>query len=221
MINTAVIMAGGKGTRLRPFTYMTPKPLLPYKGLPLIEHMIINLVKYKINRIYILVNYNKQKFNSCLKYKEKYNIDLKIVAEDKFMGTIGGLYLIKKELKKPFIVVNGDLYTHINFSKMIETHVKYKPVMTIGIKTIEIKLPYGKVITRLLHVFTIKEKESIYYKANAGIYILEPELIKLLNNKSCDFIDLFNIVKHVKAVVYYDIKNIWKDIGEIDKYEEV
>ena len=112
----AVIMAGGSGVRLRPFTYSIPKPLLTAGGITSIENSIKILSKYKINEIFILTHYKSKMFSKTKAYEKKYSVKIKIVNEKAKLGTVGGLYLLKKFLKKErFILLNGDIFFFIRY----------------------------------------------------------------------------------------------------------
>jgi len=220
-IKQAVIMAGGEGIRLRPFTYMVPKSLLPYGDLTVIEHTIKQLSTYNINEIYILTSYQNHRFEECLNYQKKYNVKIKLKKEIKQMGTIGGLYHIRNELKGPFILMNGDTITEVNFNKILQKHKKNKSKITICIKDYSYKLPYGVLLTNKGGVVKdILEKPEYNYNINAGIYLIEPELLKYLDGKKTDFTEFFCIIKKEHKIYYYKIKENWIDVGQIKDYEE-
>lgn len=220
-IKQAVIMAGGEGIRLRPFTYMVPKPLLPYGNLTIIEHTIKQLSAYGIKKIYILTSYQNNRFSECLKYQKKYNVKIKLVREKEKMGTIGGLYYLRKELKEPFILMNGDIITKLNFDKVIKKHKKNKSKITICIKDYCYKLPYGILQTNEEGVVKdILEKPEYNCNINAGIYLMEPDLLEYLNGGKIDFTDFFSTIKDEHKIFYYKIDDNWIDLGQVKDYEQ-
>ncbi len=110
-------MAGGKGLRLRPFTYVAPKPLLGVNGINSIEFSIKNLKKNGVEDLFISINYLKEKFEVCKKYEKKYQVNITLIEEQKQMGTVGSLMLMRDHLNEEFIMINGDLFADVNYRK--------------------------------------------------------------------------------------------------------
>ena len=221
----AVIMAGGSGVRLRPFTYSIPKPLLTAGGITSIENSIKILSKYKINEIFILTHYKSKMFSKTKAYEKKYSVKIKIVNEKAKLGTVGGLYLLKKFLKKEkFILLNGDIFFSFDIRKFINFHTKKNSFFTIGLYKFNYQLPYALVNSdKLKKVNSIKEKPKVEFNINSGIYIIDNKIFKYLNAlKSMDMPDLIKKVSHSKENVFsFDIGNKWIDLGRIEDYKKV
>ena len=176
MINQAVIMAGGEGLRLRPFTYMVPKPLLPFGDITIIEHSIKRLAEYGIKEIFILTLYQNHRFDECLKYQDRYNIKINLIREPRKLGTIGGLYNVRDRIKDSFILMNGDIITELDFKKFFKYHLDKKSFVTIGIKQFDYQLPYGIVNSNEKGVVTnFEEKPKYKHTINTGIYLIKSE----------------------------------------------
>jgi len=218
----AVIMAGGSGIRLRPFTYSIPKPLLTAGGITSIENSVKILSKYKICEIYILTHYKSKMFNKTKAYEKKYNVKIKIINEEKKLGTVGGLYLLKKILfKERFILLNGDIFFSFDISKFINFHKKQKSFFTIGIHRHNFQFPYAIIKSNLeKKIKSIKEKPVIKNYINAGIYILDNRIFNFLNgHKYIDMPDLIEKVsKYKKNIFTFDIGEKWVDLGRIEDY---
>lgn len=216
-------MAGGQGIRLRPLTYVIPKPLLPVGSITILEYLIRNLAKNGFNEIFLLCFYQHEKFKACLSYTEKYNIKMHITVEEKGMGTAGGIFLIKEELDKDFLVINGDLLVEMNFQSMMEFHVKQKADITIGATRYHFAVPHGVIeLNDESHLKTIIEKPRYSHLINGGIYILNSSVLETGKNSSSslDMPSLISLAKNKnKNILVYDIGDRWLDTGELDEYE--
>ena len=163
MIKRAVIFAGGKGKRLRPYTYVVPKPLIPIGKKPILELIIRQLAKYGINHITISILNNSELFQSIFSKKSFPNVKIDFLVEKKPMGTIGGLKLIK-DLPKEFLAMNGDLITDLNFKNFYKFHKSNKSDLTICTKTLKTNIEYGVIKNN-------KKKILLSLKKNQGINI--------------------------------------------------
>jgi len=215
-------MAGGSGERLRPFTYVVPKPLLPVNGTNAIENSIKNLKRYGFEDFLISVNYLKENFDICMKYKEEYGVNIALVEEKDRMGTAGSLKLMQSELDGPFLLQNGDLFADIDYRKMYEKFTEFDCDCLVGIKKVEVKSLYGVVDFREnLSVKRITEKPTKTEWINSGIYILNPEIIQLINNTYTDITDLLDeLLNQNKSIYTFDIGERWIDIGKIEDYKK-
>jgi len=218
----AVIMAGGKGKRLRPFTYIKPKPLLPVGSINPIEYLIRDIKNSGFDEILMSVNYLKNEFNVCIEYSKKYDIQITLIEETKELGTVGSLSLMKEDLDKPFLMINGDLFVEPPYKQMHLALKNNKADMVIGITQKSSVSPYGVVsFDKNNRLLKIVEKPIIKDWINSGVYILHPRALKSLNNKYMDihnFID--KIIQNNGTIITYDIGNKWLDIGNIDDYEK-
>ena len=219
----AVIMAGGRGERLRPFTYVVPKPLLPVYKTNAIENSIHNLSKHGFEEFIISVNYLKNKFDICYEYEKKFDVKIKLVEEPKRMGTAGSLRYMRDELKEPFLLQNGDLFADVNYTKMHKKFIEHDCDCLLGMKKIEFQSLYG--ILDIDEKFSLKqviEKPTNTEWINSGIYILKPELIEMIEDKYTDITDLISeLLNQRKSVFVFDIGDRWIDIGKIEDYKKV
>ena len=219
----AVILAGGKGTRLRPYTTNFPKPLMPIGDKPILEIVINRLKEYKIDDIIITTGHLGELISSFFKNGKKYGVDISYSKEDEPLGTAGPLNLIKEKLTGTFLMMNGDILCNINFKKLITYHKKQKNFATIALAKRKINIDFGIVnITDTNKFAEWKEKPSIEYLVSTGIYVFEKESLKLLPKDGFfnlpDFI--LKLHKENKKISGYIHNGYWLDIGRPDDYEK-
>lgn len=209
-----VIMAGGKGTRLKPYTDNCPKPMLEVGGKPIIER-IINKAKCEgFNKISISVNYLKEVIIDYLGNGEKFDVSIEYIYEDNPLGTAGGLSEMRPEEKR-LLVTNGDVLTDVNYRDICDFHVINKSKATMGVKSYEWSSPFGVVETEGINIKSIREKPTYTSYINAGIYVLEAQCLKLLEKgEYCDMPNLFEKAKrkNYKTIVY-PMHEPWIDVG--------
>ena len=220
---TVVIMAGGKGTRLEPFTNVLPKPLVPINEKPVIEHIIEKFVENKVSNFFITLNY-KSKILKAYFQEMKPKFKLSFIDEPKPLGTAGGLNLLDGKLKRPFIVANCDTIININFDDLIHFHISNSNDMTIVASSKEHIVPYGTCkLTKKGYVEKIVEKPKFDFFVNVGLYVLNPALLKLIpKNKSYDMTDLIKLAKTKKKQIgAYPIDDeSWIDVGQWSEYHK-
>lgn len=221
-MNSALILAGGLGTRLRPLTYAMPKPLLPIGDKPLLEIIINNLKKYGITNIYLSVNYKKELIKSYFKNGKKFGVNIYYLDEKSKLGTAGPIELLKDKIKDSFVIINGDLFTDINIKEMYEFHKEKGGKLTIAVKDYFVQVPYG-VLEKDddLRLKSFTEKPRLKYFINAGIYMCNHELINLLEkNESIDMPDLWNRINQAynNQIFLYSFNETWVDIGRMEDY---
>ena len=220
--NLVVIMAGGFGQRLLPYTRKVPKPMLKIAGKPIIEH-IIDMLKFQgFKNIIICLHYKKNIFKNYFKKKNIGEINLSFVEEKKPLGTAGALSLIKKKNKNPIIVLNGDLLFDFELEKLISFHLKTKGDSTILVKSHDIQNPYGVVKSKKNLVTNFSEKPIYQSNINTGIYALKPSILKMIpKNQKISMVDfLRNIIKKKRKVYALSTKESWVDIGSINQYSK-
>ena len=214
--NTVFLMAGGKGTRLLPLTKKTPKPLLKIKGTPIIEKIIMNFKSQGFKNFIISVNYLGYKIKKYLGDGEKLKVSINYIDEKKYLGTAGSLSLIDlKNIFFPIIVTNSDLISDIDYHNLINFHKKKKSQITICGKNKIFKMPYGEILQKYEKVEKIVEKPNINHFVNAGVYVLDKNIIKNLpKNKKLMMNELItHQLKKNKNVYCYPIYETWVDIG--------
>ncbi len=219
-LNKVVIMAGGKGIRLRPLTKNTPKPMLKIGGIPILQTIIKSFSDCGYKNLIICVNYKSHVIENYFGNGNKFGVNIEYVKEKKMMGTAGALSLIKKKLTEPFFIINGDLLTNLNFEKMLDFHNKHNSIATMGIKKYTINSPYGEVNLINEQISSINEKPTHKFFANAGIYILNPECVDLVPKKFYHMTSLFKkIILTKKKTISFPLEEYWKDIGQLSDYE--
>ena len=186
-----VIMAGGKGTRLKPFTHVLPKPLVPINDKPFIQHITENFTKYGCNNFFITVNFKSKIIKA---FFEELDPDYKVSFKDesKPLGTVGSLSFLKNKIKKSFFVSNSDVIVRADLEKIYNFHTQKKFDLTLVASTKEYIIPYGTCdLDKKGHLLKINEKPVFNFLVNTGLYVLKPEIIKLIpTNKKFDLTDL-------------------------------
>lgn len=218
----AVIMAGGKGSRLMPLTSDTPKPMLEIGGKPIIEYNIDLLKNYGIENIHISVNYLAEKLTSYFKDGKEKQLNISYLTEDKPLGTIGALTGVEKFQNDYVLLMNSDLLTNIDLDAMFRSFQNDNADMIIATTDYQVQIPYGVIETENNRITALKEKPTYTYFSNAGIYIFKRELVDLIPENTffnaTDLLDL--ILAKNKTVLHYSIKNYWLDIGKHQDFEK-
>lgn len=212
--NYMLIMAGGKGLRLRPLTNKVPKPLLLVNKKPIIEHIIIAAKKEGITNFIISINYLGHKIKKFLGNGSKWGVRVKYLEEKKPLGTAGSISLIKK-FDNPIFVTNADVLSKINFKEMIKYHKENKSHITIAAKVTYEKDNYGRIVANGNVVKKVIEKLEKNLLINAGIYIIDPKIKKFIKSSQyLDMTDLINFAlkRNMKTYVF-PIHEKWLDYG--------
>lgn len=210
---SALVLAGGKGKRLMPLTKKIPKPLIKIKNKTLLDDIINKLFKHKINNISISVNYLAKKIITDLKNKYPNN-NINFIKETKYLGTAGSINLVP-DVKKNLLIINGDIYTDIDYSKLLTYHSNSKSDVTICIKEMEEKIQYGVINIKKNKFSSIDEKPIRKYFFNAGIYVIRSNIVNLI--KKNEKIDIDTLIKRAIekkfTIKLFYIFEKWKDIG--------
>lgn len=218
----AVLMAGGKGERLRPLTLDTPKPLLPVGGQPIIDYNIRSLIANGAEKIAITVNYLKEKIIDHVEatYPEGCGARVECVAEPCRLGTIGSLALVDGLVNDTVVVMNSDLLTDISFERMYDKHISSGAEMTMAVVPYSVSVPYAIIEHTDDRITGFTEKPTYNYYANAGIYMLRRSVIKEIERGVyMDATDLVAaLVEAGRKVSYFPIEGTWVDIGSPDDY---
>src|SRR5258708_30103504 len=176
----AVLMCGGVGSRLRPWSYVIPKPMFPIGERPILELLLERLKLYGITDIFISVGYKAELIEATFKDGSQWGLTLQYVREQEPLGTAGALNLIRDDLKGPFLMMNGDLLTRLDFKKMVAFHQDQKAEITVGTKSYDVVVPYGVVEDEAGRVTELREKPTYSTQINAGIYVINPSALDLL-----------------------------------------
>lgn len=218
----AVILAGGKGKRLTPYTAVFPKPLIPIDDIPIIEIIIKQLKYYGISDITIAIGHLGELIMAFLGNGEKYKVKINYSKEDNPLGTAGPLSLVEG-LDETFMVLNGDLLTTMNYSELIEYHRVNSPLVTIGTYNREHRVNLGVLkISGNNEIEDYIEKPTDKYQVSMGVYIFEPEVLSYIpKNRKMDFPELIKtLISNKERVISYPCKDFWLDIGMPEDYQK-
>lgn len=215
----AVLMAGGKGERLRPLTERTPKPLLPVGDKAIIDYNIDNLAYYGVKNISVTVNYLKEQLEEHFA-EERNGIRVRCVREPRFLGTIGSLRFVQKFQNDTILVMNSDLFTNIDLEDFYLQFVETGADMSAAAIPYSVSVPYGIFNVNEDNITGLTEKPTYNYYANAGIYLIKREMLDLIPAdtffNATDLIEL--LIAQKKKVVRFPVHGYWIDIGNKDEY---
>jgi len=222
LTNPVIIMAGGEGKRLLPLTLNTPKPLLPVNQKPLIHEIVNRLDQHGLKDIYISIFYKAEMVKQYFKELNNTGFNIKFLEEEKPLGTAGCLYLLKnKKIMEPIIVINGDVLTDMDYRQLIDYHNKSDKLITVCAAIYDIQIPFGTIELEEDKLTNIVEKPIKKYLINAGIYIINPELLNdFKDNTVINMTDI--IAKNIKndSVGIFPLHEQWLDIGSHKDYEK-
>lgn len=220
--NPVILMAGGLGTRLRPLTYSQPKPMLKVGNKPILETILEGFIDYNFYRFYIAVNYKSELIKEYFGDGSKWGVKIEYIHEEKRLGTAGALSLLKETPQLPMFVMNGDLLTKVNFEQMLEFHYEYNSEATMCVREYTQQISFGVVQTEGHRFLGIQEKPVQRYFVNAGIYILNPNVLELIPiDQYYDMPTLFEeLVKQNFRTSVFPIREYWLDIGQMHDFEK-
>jgi dTDP-glucose pyrophosphorylase len=216
--NGAVIMTGGKGTRLQPLTTTLPKPMVRVAGRPILERIVLHLVGHGIQHIYLAVNFLAEKIEHHFGDGSAFGCHIEYLRENAPLGTGGALALVPKPIDHPVLVLNGDQIMQIDISRFIETHIRDGVVATVAVGPHQVEIPYGTVTAREGRLIALEEKPTIHLLVNRGIYVLNPEVFALVpKDREFPITDLFaQLICENKPVGVYYTDDEWIDVGYPD-----
>ncbi len=219
----AVILAGGLGSRLRPFTETIPKPLLPIGEKAILEIQIEKLHKYGVDEVYLATNYKSDYIEKFFGDGSRYGVRLHISREDKPLGTAGPIKLLENELKdEPFIVMNGDILTQLDFGKFYDFALSKHQPLTIAIKKEITPFEFGNILFEGDKVIKIEEKPDLINYILAGIYVMTPEVFNYIPADTYYGMDklIMALMEKDVDVIKYEMEEYWLDIGRVKDYEK-
>ena len=219
----AIILAGGKGTRLAPYTWSFPKPLIPLGEKPILDIIVRQLAEQGVERITMAIGHLGELIMAYFGDGEDFGIKIDYSKEDVPLGTAGPLSLIR-ELEGDFLVMNGDILTTINFRKLFDYHQKNNSMATIAMHSKSVKLELGVIHTDARHVVTdYIEKPALSYDVSMGIYVFNHSITRYIpENQRLDFPDLIlTLIKQSEKVIAFHSEDYWVDIGTHAEYEHV
>jgi NDP-mannose synthase len=216
----AVILAGGLGERLRPFTQIIPKPLLPIGEHSLLEIQIVNLAKFGFDEIYVATNYKSEYIENFIGDGHQLGVRITYSREGKPLGTCGPLSLLRRELDAPFLVMNGDILTAADFGRLYAYGQEQASDFTLATKNIVTPFNFGKVHTDGNRITRVDEKPDIYNEIVAGIYFMKPSLLDLVPDDQYFGIDTLvqKMLAEGRPITRYLMEEYWLDIGRVEDY---
>ncbi len=215
----AVLMAGGKGERLRPLTERIPKPLLPVNGKPIIDYNIERLIHFGVNHISVTVNYLKEQIEEHFS-KPIENVQVQCVPEPRFLGTIGSLSFIENFNNDTILIMNSDLFTNIDYEEFFLHFKDHQADMSVASVPYTVNIPYGIFELEGRDIKGVVEKPTYNYYANAGIYLIKKDLLKLIPRDTFyNATDLLkDLIENGYNVIRFPITGYWLDIGNHSEY---
>ena len=219
----AVILAGGLGTRLKPFTDVIPKPLLPLGERTLMEIQIESLKRAGFNEIFVATNYKSDLIKAYLGTGEKFGVRIAFSEERIPLGTCGPLSLLRDRLQEPFLVTNGDILTNLDFRKIYEYALARDSALCVGTKIIGTPFRFGNVtIDEQQNIVHVEEKPEFHLEVVAGIYCMKPSIHDHIPSGEYFGMDTLikNMLKAKATVSRYLIEDYWIDIGQVEDYSK-
>jgi len=220
--NWVVLMAGGLGSRLRPFTDTCPKPLLKVGNKPLLETILENFMAYDFHKFYISVNYKAEMIEAYLGNGSRWGIIINYLREAERLGTAGALGLLPEKPAQAVIVMNGDVLSNVNLQHFLDFHQSHEAKASMCVWDYHVKVPYGVIKTDQHRLIGIDEKPIQRFFVNAGIYVLEPAVLDFIpKNTHLDMPDLFALlINKGYETAAFPIREYWMDIGRLDDFEK-
>lgn len=213
--NPFVIMAGGRGSRMMPYTQACPKPMLPVDGKPMLEHILIRAREDGFRCFFLCIHYLGSQVERYFRDGKKWGVEIRYVREKKPLGTAGALGLLPKGIDVPVVVSNGDVITDVKYGDLLDFHVKHQGFATMAVQLHRWEHPFGVVEMNGIEVLRIQEKPISQHHVNAGIYILSSDAIKSIDKKkSIHMTDFFSKSKRKrKKILAYPLHEPWLDVG--------
>ena len=217
--NLVVVMAGGEGLRLRPYTESCPKPMLPLDGRPILEHILEGVISQGFSRIVFAVHYLSQMIVDHFGDGSAWDVEISYLHEKELLGTAGGLALLEALPDSPIVVVNGDVLSNVSYVDMIKFHESNEAWGSMAIRLHEWQLPFGVVTTQGVDIIELEEKPSQFSYVNAGVYVLDPGAVRLLPGGPQDMPNLFELIQKAgKRTIVFPFHEPWVDVGHMEEY---
>lgn len=216
----AVILAGGLGERLRPFTQAIPKPLLPIGEQSLLEIQITNLARHGFREIFIATNYKSGYIENFIGDGRHFDVTIRYSREVKALGTCGPLSLLRDHLDEPFILMNGDILTTLDFKRFCRYGCQQPSDFTIATKKIQTPFNFGSVETNGNRIVKVQEKPGFLIEIVAGLYFMRPALLDLVPDGQYFGIDslITKMLLEGRIITRYLMDEYWLDIGRVEDY---
>lgn len=216
----AVILAGGKGTRLRPYTTVLPKPLVPVAERPILELIMRQLASHGFTRIDLSVGHLGGLIKAYLDHVElPEGLELRYCWEDEPLGTAGALRRID-DLDEPFLAMNGDILTTMDYAELMRFHADHDAPLTIATHRQDVDIDLGVIESDDGYVVNYVEKPTMHFDVSMGIYVYDPEVLELIPDGRFDFPDVVKaMIESDRRVMSYNGPGVWFDIGTVGEHE--
>lgn len=220
--NPVFIMAGGFGKRLSPKTINCPKPMLEVNGTPILELIIDDFISHGFHNFYLSTHYLPEVIKKYFGDGSKWGIKINYVYEEIPLGTGGALNLLPKGINLPIIMINGDVLTKLDFNKLLHHHISSKNIATMVVRDYQHQIPFGVINSSGLEIESMTEKPTFNYFVNAGVYVLNPEMIETANShKKIDMPDIIQMeIDKNNTVGIYPLHEYWLDVGRPEDFEK-
>jgi len=218
----AIVLAGGRGTRLAPYTSILPKPLMPIGDMPILEVMLMQMKRAGVDEAILTVGHLASLLRAYFGYGEQWDMNIHYSYEKEPLGTAGPISLVKG-LDDTFLVTNGDVLTTLDLKRLIEFHKNEGGVATIAVHKRQVRIDLGVVLSNDDHSITgYVEKPTYDYTVSMGIYVFEPRVLEFIPaGQHLDFPDLvLKLIAAGEKVVAYPFDGYWMDLGRPDDYEK-
>jgi mannose-1-phosphate guanylyltransferase len=218
----AVIQAGGKGTRLRPYTLILPKPLMPIGGIPVIEMLLKWLRRNGVENTYVTTGYLGHLIQALCGDGRQWDLSIQYSEEPEPLGTVGALNLLEDKLDESFLVLNGDLLTDLDLQAFTSCHKSHGGLLTVGVTSKNVHVDLGVLETDGNRVIEFREKPTLHYKVSMGIYCMEPGILELIpKGIPFGFDNLMHIMLERDLPVHvYHHEGQWMDIGRPTDFQK-
>jgi len=220
--NKVILMVGGLGERLGSLTKDTPKPMLKVGNKSILETIVENFKGYGYTNIVMCLNYKSEIIQDYFGDGSEFGVNIEYIVEEKRMGTAGALSLLKDNSKEPFFVMNGDLLTNVNFEKIHECYLLNNAQALMCVREYESQVPYGVINIENTKIVSVEEKPTQKFFVNAGIYMLNPKVLKYIpKNEFYNMTTLFEkLIDKDKNIISFPLDGYWLDIGRFEEYKK-
>ena len=213
--NWAVVMAGGRGTRLHPITEHLPKSMIKVAGRPILERLLLHLVGFGIKRVFLAIHYMGSVIEEHFGDGTRFGCRIEYLRETEALGTGGALALLRERPHDPLLIINGDLVTQVNVENMLRFHTNGAYLATLGVRRYSHQIPFGCLKLDGERILHFEEKPVLEHFINAGVYVLSPEAVQCVPKRFFPITDLFQkCIERGEAVGAFEIQEEWMDIGQ-------